>query len=222
MSENKRVKDFFVYLRQHDYVRNQQHFVEKIGSDKSTISQVMNDRIPVPKGLFSSIAVAFPFVNINWLLTGEGEMLKKSATADDIVSAVDNLTLVPLFNLEAVAGFEGSFDQEYVEELMPWGVARKGDFAVHVTGDSMTPRIPNGSILLVRPYAIVDFEDLNFGRVHIVVTSDDRAMVKVIKIDHERPGHMLLVSYNEAYPVRSIPISEIRHIYLAVAVQAPL
>lgn len=78
MSENQRLKELLDYLREHKYVRNQQDFVERIGSDKSTISQVMNGRISVPNGLFGGVVSAFPFVDEHWLRSGEGEMIKPS------------------------------------------------------------------------------------------------------------------------------------------------
>lgn len=78
MSENQRLKQLLDYLREHKYVRNQQDFVERIGSDKSTISQVMNERISVPNGLFGGVVSAFPFVSERWLRSGEGDMIKPS------------------------------------------------------------------------------------------------------------------------------------------------
>ena len=39
MTETERLRAVFDYLRENKIVRNQQDFVERIGSDKSTVSQ---------------------------------------------------------------------------------------------------------------------------------------------------------------------------------------
>lgn len=170
------------------------------------------------------VKLGFPQLNAQWLLTGEGEMFASSPDNDILTAvAMADIPRVPLYSLTAVAGFGNGTDMsENVEALIPWASARQGDFAIHITGSSMEPKIPNGSDVLVRPYNYVDYNDLEFGRVHVVVTDDDRAMLKVVKLDRKNPGHLLLISYNEDYPDVSIPISSIRRVFLAVAVQAPL
>ena len=201
---------------------SQVEIAKTLGVSKAYVNSLFTGRRPFGKKQAEIWEQLFG-ISRAWLITGEGEMLKAAVPhpEEDVVTPVADAMVVPLFNLEAVAGFNGHIESEYVEATMPWPGAKDGDFAVHVTGDSMTPRIPDGSIVLARPYPFTSFDDLCFGKVHIVVT-DDCAMLKVLKFDPVHPHHVLLVSYNENYPPRSIPASEIRHIYLAVAVQAPL
>lgn len=80
MIENQRFRDVFMYLREHKHVRNQQDFTERIGSDKSTVSQIMNERITIPNHLFVNVADAFPFIDDEWIRTGNGTMLKSTIT----------------------------------------------------------------------------------------------------------------------------------------------
>lgn len=162
-------------------------------------------------------------LDVNWLLTGEGAMLRESPDGQEISMVSTPMLTVPLYSLETVAGFSGRQDQpQYVEAEIPWANAKDGDFAVHVTGNSMEPKIPNGSLVLVRPYPYLDYTDLEFGRVHIIVTNDGRAMLKVVKLAPDKPRHILLISFNPDYPARSIPAASIVRVFLAVSVQAPL
>lgn len=78
--DNQRFKELFVFLREHKLVRNQQDFTERIGSDKSTISQIMNNRLAVPNNMFANVNKAFPFIDEEWLRTGKGAMLKPNYT----------------------------------------------------------------------------------------------------------------------------------------------
>ena len=78
MSETERLRAIFNYLRENKVVRNQQDFVERIGSDKSTVSQIFNDRIPIPNILFGKVIAAFPQFSEEWLRFEKGSMLKPS------------------------------------------------------------------------------------------------------------------------------------------------
>lgn len=78
--DNQRIKKVVDYLKNNRYIRNQQDFTERIGSDKATVSQVLNNRINIPNNMFVSVVNAFPFVSEDWMRTGEGEMLKPAYT----------------------------------------------------------------------------------------------------------------------------------------------
>ena len=73
--DNQNIKDVFAFFKQKRIIRNQQDFTERIGYDKSTVSQIMNDRVAVPNRMIENICIAFPMINERWLLTGEGSML---------------------------------------------------------------------------------------------------------------------------------------------------
>lgn len=76
MTDSERLKQAFVYTKNQRYVRNQQDFTERLGIDKASMSQMINGHRSIANEVFTKIANTFPFFSINWLLTGEGEMLK--------------------------------------------------------------------------------------------------------------------------------------------------
>lgn len=78
---NEHFRQVLAFLKENRYIRNNQDFTERVGTNKSTISLIVNDRIPTPNKLFDSILKTFPFINKTFLLTGEGEMLNESAEA---------------------------------------------------------------------------------------------------------------------------------------------
>lgn len=81
MTDNERLKQAFTYTKNQRYVRNQQDFTERLGIDKASMSQMINGHRSVANEVFAKIANTFPFFSIDWLLTGEGEMLKPT---DDV------------------------------------------------------------------------------------------------------------------------------------------
>lgn len=88
--DNQRFRAVFEYLKKRRYVRNQQDFSERVDTDKATVSQIMNDRVKIPNIMLTKIDKAFPFISTDWLLTGEGEMLK--ATYTQTVHGGENFT----------------------------------------------------------------------------------------------------------------------------------
>ena len=88
--DNQRIKMVVDYLKNNRYIRNQQDFTERIGSDKATVSQVLNNRINIPNNMFASIADAFPFISSEWMRTGEGEMVTPQYTQN--INGGENIT----------------------------------------------------------------------------------------------------------------------------------
>jgi plasmid maintenance system antidote protein VapI len=76
MTENERINNLISYLISSKKIRNQQQFVEEIDSDKSTVSQIKSGKIGISKKMLVKIKKAYPFISDNWLINGEGEMLK--------------------------------------------------------------------------------------------------------------------------------------------------
>jgi hypothetical protein len=77
MNENERLKEVIDWLIANRKVRNQQEFSEEISSDRSSISNFKNGKRKIADSLSSKIESAFPYINIEWLKTGEGEMIKQ-------------------------------------------------------------------------------------------------------------------------------------------------
>ena len=63
---------------------NQKDFAKKIGMSRSGYSQIETSDRPISERLILSINLAFPEVNINWLRTGEGNMIIEKE--DDFLS----------------------------------------------------------------------------------------------------------------------------------------
>ncbi len=97
---------------------------------------------------------------------------------------------------------------EDYEEITP-EMAKSGEhFALRVKGDSMSPRIDNNDIVIVRQQALV-----NNGDVAVVLVNGDEATVKEIK---KLPDGLMLIGWNTSvYPpkvyskedVEKLPIS---------------
>ncbi len=158
-------------------------------------------------------------LNRVWLLTGEGEMLL-SDNDDRPAVMGDDVVMVPVLSLDARGGFGANAvvdAGEYVTASVPFtrDVARPGDVVITVYGDSMTPRYPSGSMVLIRQVEHWH-EYLELGVSYVIELEDDRRILKTIR-RAQQPDHYLLESENSSYQPSEVPRSFIRRVFRVVA-----
>ena len=79
-------------------------------------------------------------------------------------------------------------------------------------GDSMYPRYPSGSRLLIR-HVESWREYLELGASYVIELVDGRRVVKIVKKGSDK-DHFLLVSVNPEFEEQEIPKSIINHVFL--------
>lgn len=169
-------------------------------------------------------------ISPEWIMTGHGNMLRDEAAQSlyKITSThplrtdrrVD-LQCVPLYNLEATAGFVQLLadparyepqDLICIPDLPPC------DGGVYVRGDSMYPILKNGDIVLYKQ--IHDLQNnIFFGEMYLIaydMYGEDYVMVKYVQ-KSEDADHIKLVSYNTHHAPKDIPIDRIRAMALVKA-----
>ena len=81
---NKRLKQLIDY-----YGISTRQFEQKISVSNGVIAKVLSANTTLRSDILSKITDSFPDVNLDWLLTGKGEMLKPKASVqpsgDDLV-----------------------------------------------------------------------------------------------------------------------------------------
>lgn len=136
-------------------------------------------------------------VNLNWLVTGEGQMFKDTR-ARRVIPAGDLLRLPVVADIAAGTGIE-AFDVEPDEwlTLHPSLLAVPGPYlAFKVSGESMAPYILNND------YAVVTqaWHDLDINERICAVRTIDGLTLKRFMID-KRKRFMALMPLNPLYPI---------------------
>jgi len=157
-------------------------------------------------------------VSAHWLLTGEGEMMSRdkgiARTATD-VHTDSNVINIPVLNLDSRGGFLSNdvIEPEYVINYIPFSrsTAQQGDVVINVFGDSMSPKFPNGSLILIRKVELWR-EFLELNNPYVIDIKDGRRLLKVVQKADDATQYMLC-SYNPAYEPQPIPKTIIRGIY---------
>ena len=88
------MKDRIMQIMQHEGLSNAD-FAEKIGISTSSLSHIFTGRNKASLEVVKGIHRACPYVNLNWLLYGEGEMMGKLQDATQASITRDLFTQVP-------------------------------------------------------------------------------------------------------------------------------
>ena len=158
-------------------------------------------------------------IDANWLLTGEGEMLK----SDNNTPAVAEPQLpsgVTMLQFDAFAGIgtdvEGvnldTIEERYVVPLFD---GMKMDFMIPVRGSSMYPKYNSGDVVACRMVQELLF--VQWNKVYVLDTISQGVIIKRLK-KSDKEGFVICKSDNEQYEPFEIPMSDIRTIALVVGV----
>lgn len=211
-------------------------FEQMIGSSDGKIAKFMATNSSLKSDTLSKIMEVFPQLSIEWLLTGEGEMLKSAARPSQAQPSDDRETTerrpreeapvmkpvvsggIPLVPIDAVAGFNG-WDESGIAELdcarydVPDFAAVHADFLIRVSGSSMYPKYSSGDILACRKIVEVTF--IQWGKIY-VIDSQQGAMVKRLFEIEGDVDHILCKSDNPNYPPFKLSKDEIRSLSIVV------
>lgn len=215
-SKSKKLIEAFEYLKSIGKCHTQVMFAEQIGIHKTNLSAAKNGNEKyLTDGLFEDICKIYPFFNIDYFLKDEGTMLndKKETT----------FRLVPIVNLDFVGGMHGNSeitqtDSEYVTGMMPFTDAKEGDICIPVTGDSMAPTCPSGSIILVRE--VREWREFfGFGNIFCLLLKDGRRILKEVnRSDENHKENILCVSHNVNVPPEELPKKMIDRVWKVIKI----
>jgi phage repressor protein C with HTH and peptisase S24 domain len=134
----------------------------------------------------------------------------------------ENYRLVPLINMDVVGGIHSSseisiYDPQYVVRNIPFVDAREGDICTSVTGTSMVPTCPPGSIVLLRE--VHNWQEyFGYGEIYCILLTDGRRILKEVqKFDENPKDFILCVSHNKDITPEELPRKMITGVWKVIA-----
>lgn len=217
----------FEKLRTDGIVRTQTEAAKKMGATSQNLSSAINGNPKILTDRFlKRFNAAFGGIfSLEWLLTGEGEMLARSEqtagqpVADSQLARSELSAGLPLVPIDAVAGLPADsmagIRLEDCEHYVVPEFSRLGaQYLVRVAGTSMQPRYYNGDLLAIRRLTSAAF--LQWGKVYVLDT-EQGMLVKKLMPCAEDDACVLCVSENAAeFPPFRIPKSEIRSLSIVL------
>lgn len=168
--------------------------------------------------LASKIVTRYPEFSLDWLLTGEGPMLKEEKEKEEEYELLPRITEDkgrPYYDVDFLGGY-GEFADDpasapvtYMIDYPPYN--KEGVFYMNVRGDSMSPEINSGDLVALRPIeAWYDF--LLLGKVYAIVTLSGQRTIKRLRRGSDS-DHYTLEPINPAYESQEIPKTQIERVF---------
>lgn len=172
------------------------------------------------------ILSAYQDLNRVWLITGSGKMfntpisvLKPETSKHQEERKLENQD-IPLYEITATAGITEIFSDTPAdpEDLLRVPNLPPVDGAVYVRGDSMSPLLKSGDIVIYKKISPAP-DAILWGQIYLLsytIAGDAFTVVKYIKRSPIE-GHIRLVSANDFYEPVDIPASSVTAIALVKA-----
>ena len=231
------IKDRVLYLAENKEI-SKQDFFRKTGLKYSNFTGKSKESDLTSKSV-AEILLKYPDVSPEWLLTGNGEMLK-SEEATELIKTPPRVEIIepikvegrnlmpkvvvvddedndriPLVSVKAQAGYlEGYEDCNYIEELPTYSLPemRNGTFRMfQVNGFSMYPTLQDGSYVIGE--FVENWEWLSDNRVCVVVTERDGVIVKRVINRAKERGFLYCKSDNRDYKHIKVMLEDVKEIW---------
>lgn len=193
------------------------NFAQMIGVTPSVVGNITGERNGNPSfEVLQKILNAFPEINPEWLILGNGAMLKE----EQEITHLNNSATInqefkgsPYYNVDFIGGFDlmmndQTINPDYYINYPPYN--KEGVVWCNLTGRSMEPELSNGDIIALKPME-TPIEYLPTGEIYAIITNDYRT-VKRIKMS-DRDGFVRLIPSNKEYQEQEIPVSMITKVY---------
>lgn len=189
--------------------------------------------------VLAKIITKYPEISSEWLLTGNGEMLKGEGATEVIKTPpveiiapikVEGRSLmpkvivlkdedveeerIPLVPVMAQAGYlQGYDDPQYIKELPMYNLPgmRNGTFRIfQVEGLSMYPTLQSGSYVVGQ--FVEDWEHISDNRIYVVVSTEG-VIVKRVLNRIEKYGSLYCKSDNRVFPHINVRLKDVKEIW---------
>lgn len=157
-------------------------------NDRSSIAKIEAKKADLSQSKIIAFAEALK-VSTSYLMDGEVKEIEEKSNINMNHIETDFM-MIPLY--ESISAGYGASASEFIEMIPVFGLKKNGTtyFAVKVKGDSMEPKIPNGSTIIIKKD--IQIESGEIGAFNL----NDENFVKQKKLVKDK---LILHSFNLAY-----------------------
>lgn len=182
---------------------NKRQFQISIGVSNSYIQNLNENMGPL---ILEKISAVYPELNIEWLLTGEGNMINEKKK--------DKSNGIPLIPTYAMAG-QFTCEQNIMENNCERYVIPvfDADFLIPVHGTSMQPYLNSGDIIACKKI-YMDKLFFQWNRIYVIDTNQGILVKRIRK--SEKKDYVILISDNPDYDPMELKIENIYSLSLVI------
>ena len=179
MEKHDIIKEVFETLRFKGVIKSQKEFAKLIGTSENSLSRAMKgDEAYLTDKLMSKVEAAMKYYESPTKEEIEQEMVLVIPTGARAGTLADFTTSIAAYDCERI--------------VTP---IKGADYAIQVTGDSMSPEYPSGSMILIKK--INENAFIEWGKTYVLDTENGAVIKNIRKTDN--PGVIECVSTNPAY-----------------------
>lgn len=208
-----------------EFLASQKISKNKFYLDTGVANGTLDKKSGITGDTIKKIFTAYPEINLEWLIMGEGNMLKSSIITlnNDLKSMRDMYAIIA--NLDPDSISEEEFIIESPLEFVPIFSSKKNrpfqgylsipnlnscDGAAYVKTDSMYPLIKPGDIVCFK--LANNANQIHWGDmyiIHTIIDGDEYLTIKNIEKSQLGEEYVSLVSYNQKYAQLDILLKDI-------------
>lgn len=222
MTKSERFGKAINYLRMQGVIAKNEDVATRMGADPSNVSRSIKGTGNYPSDSFlrrfnQSFDNIFSY---QWLCLGEGQMINDEAQTELLsqrlgrtasVGLSDEVYSIPLLPVYAQGGSLNDFIVSVKESDCEWIISPiKGvDYAITVSGESMSPEYPSGSQVLIKK--INERAFIDWGRVYVLDTCNGTVIKQLFPSD--AAGRVVCKSINPEYPSFEVSLEDVYGVY---------
>ncbi len=202
---------------------SKREFYTKIGVSRGTLES----KTGITEDVLAKFIATYPNISIEWLLTGDGKPEKEQKS---LITVKQEFPLrtdrkleiqdIPLYDMNATAGIIGIFNEDNVqpEDYLRIPNLPRVDGAIYVMGESMSPLLKSGDIIIYKKLEL-SLDSILWGQIYLLsfaAGGDSFTVVKYIQ-KSDLPGYIRLVSQNERFQPKDIPLASIQALAIVKA-----
>lgn len=226
MDKSSNIKERILQIAEYKAIPKERFF-ESIGMTYGNFKG-KSKLTPINSNAIADIITNHPEIDIEWLLTGKGSILKIDKESESNITVrklktdriIDNQD-IPLYDVQVAAGVVDLFGGG--EKQIPVDYIRipklpKCDGALYVTGDSMYPLLKSGDIVMYKEIYNLE-HNIIWGEMYLSYINNDGNeyfFTKFLK-KSEREGYVQFVSQNQHHQTIEFPITSIKALALVKA-----
>lgn len=205
---------------------NDNRVTAQLGLTNGVIGKSRGEGRDLSKRVIEKIEKFYTDLNIDWLITGEGEMLIASSPvspAHTFPLRTDNkleVQTVPLYDFDAAAGLVAIFNDLHAEPIDYLRIPNLPvvDGAIFVRGESMSPLLKSGDIVMYKKKEL-SLDSILWGEIYLLSFQSDGDSYTAVKYiqKSDAPGMVRLASFNPTFAPKDIPMDSITALALVKA-----
>lgn len=201
----------------HDYLKltgygGRNKFEKAIGKSDGYLSNALKKNSSIGSDVLLDIRTMFPELNIDWLISGEGNMLKEDEKKVKTTKSIETRPRIPL---NAAAGTLSTalsgVTIEDCEDMPVVSAFSKYNYTLLVKGDSMEPEMHSGDEIAC--LQVTNHQFIQWGRYHALDTSQG---ILVKRIYDEGESILCKSEASEIYKDFRIPKNDVYNIALVI------